>query len=592
MGAGGNFVTGLLRRSVIGVCLALLAGCVAPAGSQRDGGSWSQDAAQQSAPARISRTLIMAGRTEAPSVASRPLRTSGLAARTVSRLFNAGLALRDGEGTFHPYLAEALPELNTGTWFVSPDGRMETTYRLRANLVWHDGAVLSAEDFVFAHEVYTHPESGMAASSPIGMMDQVLAPDARTVVIRWRTAFVDAGNLDAGNGSIANAIGFPPLPRHLLEAQLRDGNFEAFVGLPFWSNAYVGLGPYKMDRWEAGAYFEGVAFDRHVLGRPKIERVRMLFIPDFNTSVANMLAGEAHITVDDSIRFQQALVLRREWGPRQGGTVLVYPALWRHTYFQLRAELARPAAFLDVRVRKALMHLIDKQSLSDALFEGEGILTDTPIPPTSSAFAEVDRVATKYPYDARRAGQLMAEAGYARGADGIWAHPTAGRFAFGLDTFQSPQNENEMHIMADTWRQAGFDVTEHVLAAPLASDQQLRDTRPGLVAASVTPGEITLADHASALIPSAQNRWIGSNRGGWSNTEFDRLAQQFNSTLSRPERGALLVQMAKVFTEDAAVISLYFNPTTTAFTSALRGPKPSVPEGDTAWDIHTWEWVS
>jgi hypothetical protein len=58
------------------------------------------------------------------------------------------------------------------------------------------------------------------------------------------------------------------------------------------------------------------------------------------------------------------------------------------------------------------------------------------------------------------------------------------------------------------------------------------------------------------------------------------------------KRGALLVPMAKVFTEDAAVISLSFNPTPTAFTSALRGPKPSVPEGDTAWDVHTWEWVS
>ena len=50
--------------------------------------------------------------------------------------------------------------------------------------------------------------------------------------------------------------------------------------------------------------------------------------------------------------------------------------------------------------------------------------------------------------------------------------------------------------------------------------------------------------------------------------------------------------MAKVFSEDAGVISLYFNPTTTAFVSSLKGPKPAVPEGAMAWDIYNWEWVS
>lgn len=62
-------------------------------------------------------------------------------------------------------------------------------------------------------------------------------------------------------------------------------------------------------------------------------------------------------------------------------------------------------------------------------------------------------------------------------------------------------------------------------------------------------------------------------------------------TLARPERAAILVQMARVFTEDAAVISLYFNPTTTAFTAGLKGPRPAVPEGTMAWNVHEWEWV-
>src|SRR5581483_2695457 len=324
--------------------------------------------------------------------------------------------------------------------------------------------------------------------------------------------------------------GFPPLPRHLIETPLHEDSLDAFIGLPFWSTEYVGLGPFTMDRWEPGAYFEGVAFDQHVLGRPKIDRVRMLFIPDFNTSLANMLAGEAHITVDDSIRFEQAMVLRRQWESTGAGQVLIYPSLWRHAYFQQRREYARPITFTDARIRKALMYSVDKQALSEALFEGQGILTDTPIPPTSPAFADVDRVATKYPYDLRQTVKLMAEAGYAKGPDGVWAHPTVGRFAFELDTFQSPQNENEMHIMADTWRQAGYDVSENVFAASLSSNYQLRDTQPGINAASFPSGEVALIDHASKTLPTAGNRWAGVNRGGWTNGDFDRLAEQLDQT--------------------------------------------------------------
>ncbi len=93
-------------------------------------------------------------------------------------------------------------------------------------------------------------------------------------------------------------------------------------------------------------------------------------------------------------------------------------------------------------------------------------------------------------------------------------------------------------------------------------------------------------------MPTAQNRWAGYNRGGWTNQEFDRLSQRFNTSLVRTERTGLLVQMAKIFSDDVVVIALYFNPTTTAFVSYLKGPKVALPEGTMSWDIYDWEWTS
>jgi ABC-type transport system substrate-binding protein len=153
------------------------------------------------------KTFVIAIRGELPSVAAKPLIPFSMALYPPLYLFNATLDYRDEREVAKPYLAEALPELNTDTWKVFPDGRMETTYRLRPNLTWHDGMPLSAEDFVFAYRVYAKPELGAANTPPIGMMEDVLAPDDRTVVIRWRQTYPDAAIMAEGW-----LIGFQSLP--------------------------------------------------------------------------------------------------------------------------------------------------------------------------------------------------------------------------------------------------------------------------------------------------------------------------------------------------------------------------------------------
>jgi peptide/nickel transport system substrate-binding protein len=512
----------------------------------------------------------------------------GISSASVTRLFNAGLALIDDRGHPQPYLAERLPQLNTDSWKVLPDGRMETTYVLRPSVTWHDGRELTADDFVFSWQLYTMPEFGHAASPPISLLDDVTAPDARTVVFRWKNLYADAGALEAHGSTGAPA--FPALPRHILESAFRQSSSEAFVAHPAWSTEYVGLGPYRLDRWESGSFVEAVAFDRHVLGRPKIERIRVVFIPDFNTTVTNMLAGEVHVNVDDSLRFQQGMVLKREWLPRNIGTVLIYPGLWRWIQVQQRPEYANPRALMDARVRNAFAHGIDKQALSETLFENEGIMTESPVPPNVEYFAPADAASAKYAYDPRRVEQLMAEVGYAKGGDGVYSHPQSGRFGAEFGTFQSPQNESEMAIVTSTWRQLGFDLKEVVYPAVQARDYQLRNTNPAFIAASGPTGERTLVEHRSSEIPRPENRWNGANRGGWSNSEFDRFADAFDATLDRTQRGQLVVQMARIFSEEAAVLSLYFNPSITAYVAALRGPAIVAPTSDVAWNIHEWSW--
>src|SRR4030095_12826746 len=98
------------------------------------------------------------------------------------RMFNAFLELYDDQGRALPYLAEALPALNTDSWQVFPDGRMETRYRLKPNLTWQDGAPLTADDFVFAFQVATPANGFRTAQVPYVLIDDVVASGDRAVV--------------------------------------------------------------------------------------------------------------------------------------------------------------------------------------------------------------------------------------------------------------------------------------------------------------------------------------------------------------------------------------------------------------------------
>src|SRR4051812_15503213 len=160
----------------------------------------------QSTAAPPQRTVVLAVRTEPPSLADRPFVSSTPVLDTVP-LFNAELDRKDERGQSFPFLAEALPKVGTESWRVLADGGMETTYRLKPNLTWHDGSALTSDDFVFAWRVYATPALGQSKPLPIEPMEDVTAVDSRTFTIRWKQIYADADQLYTD---------FPPLPKHIL----------------------------------------------------------------------------------------------------------------------------------------------------------------------------------------------------------------------------------------------------------------------------------------------------------------------------------------------------------------------------------------
>ena len=538
----------------------------------------------------VQRTLIMIENALPTDFAALRLAGSstGVAFNIPATIFNATLSVNDERGRTSPFLAEALPQLDTDTWKLFPDGTMETTYRLKQNLSWHDGQALTAADFVFAWQVYRTPEYGQDRSRPGVWMSNVEAPDPHTLVVSWSQRYADAGKLGALSGNQ-----FPPLPRHLLEeAHLNStGSGEQFLpNNPFWSTGYVGAGPYKLDSYNPGVSIEASAFDGFVFGRPKIDRISIRGINDVNTALVTLVSGQAHYAAD-MFRGDEGLVLERDWTTTGGGTILWEALGTRELAFQFRPEYAQPLEFAtDVRARRAFAHAVDRQSAFEAVTAGHGIMTDTGTNPNEDAFPHIDREAMKYPFDLRRAAQLFEEVGYVRGADGRWTTPRGTPFDLPIwYTSGSILFQQENAIIVDQLKQFGINATSQVFNTQTSSNME-RALLPGVIGGSAGTPE----NFHSAFIPRAENRWTGGNRGGYSSPELDRLADTLVGAVAPDEILRLNVELAKIAQADLPRVFLYFHSRVYAHASNLKGPKNRLVQqaGNATRNIHEWYWES
>jgi peptide/nickel transport system substrate-binding protein len=543
----------------------------------------SPDQAATVAPDR-SRTLRIVARVEAEDF-------SGLGGASKVeiplRMFTAGLSATDGHEAPYRVLAESLPQLNTDTWKVFPDGRMDTIYRLRPGLAWHDGTPLTAEDFAFAlHAFRTETRWGTARTADDRIsatyIDDIAVLDRQTMAIRWGKTYPDAG-----------ALSLQPLPRHLLEPWLEANDRDAYYGLPHWTTAYVGAGPYRLTRWERGAFMEGAAFDTFALGRPQISRIVLTFSGNPNLTLARLLADDLDMAVDRALEFQEIGSLRQEWVPRTQGRILLSPIQLRYVQIQARPAYANPRALLDIRVRQALLHAIDRPALAEAMVDDRAMAADAMVPNDVGYYPAVDRALTKYPYDLRRTEQLMAEGGSTRASDGIFMSPSEGRFRPELSGVSEGQEAQDSTIVADYLKRAGIDAQLDLIPASLRlGTDEMKSAFPALTTNnnSLVPPMLGIDKFTSATIGTPENGWRGNNRMGWSHPTYDRLVDSFKGTLDPRAADDLMVQMLTLLSFELPALPLYFNFLVVAHVGSLRGPEAAAPRSTRYHNIHQWEW--
>jgi peptide/nickel transport system substrate-binding protein len=478
-------------------------------------------------------------------------------------LFAAPLARRDHLGNPIAILAEDIPSLERGTWRVLDNGRMETTFRLRPSAVWHDGVPLTADDAVFTWRAIMNPELPAIERTPERLVESMDAVDATTLVVRWRESYV-----------FANEYPLEPLPRHILEPLL-ERDPQSFTNATYWSRDWVGLGPYRLAEWVPGSYLSGQAFPHYVLGEPKIQRVFVHFIPDANQAVARFLAGALDLTLGSLIRVEEGVLLKEQLAMRGEGTVITRPEGGiRLGEVRFREPLIPPAR--DVRVRRAMYHAIDRALLIETLQAGLVEPAHMILAPGDPAFRPGEAAVTKYPYDVARATQLMTEAGWTRGSDGVLRSASGERFDLGVRVTEGTLNNKEAAIVSDFWKAIGINPEIELTPRALQNDQEYRANYPG--ASFNSPNSIDIINRfGTEAIPTEATRWRGSNRAAYSNPEYDRLAAEYFRTIDSSARLNVHIQILKLISDDIAAMPLYYQVDTYGIRNGLQGVVPTDP---------------
>lgn len=565
-------------RSASGILLGIaitLAGC-APAPTSR-----SAPTGVDATGPRPPTTLSIAVKSEPSVFGSRLGRQQGGSESDIQFALQRHLTHYDERGNLHPQLAAELPTQAAGTWLVRPDGTMRTTYKLRPNAMWHDGTPLGAKDFVFAWTVTKDPDLPVGDRGSSAQIDRIDTPDDHTLVLEWRTTNI------FGNALVDEDFG--PLPTHLLE-QTYLTEKERLVQLTYWGRDYIGVGPYRMGEWEPGSHIVLRAYDNFYLGRPKIDTVVFRFIPSPDTVVANLLAGEVDGALGGAIDFPQALLVKGEW-ERAGKMpeVPIQSTHWVHIGVQFRPELAAPPEVRDVRVRRGLLHALDRKAMAEVLYEGHSPVSDTFIPPDDVKYDWVKDAIVRYDYDTRRASELLTAVGWQRGTDGNLVNAAGDRVTVPFRGTATSVKQGAM--IADYWKAAGVTVDLQTLSGAQQRDPQLNQTFPAFAAPSYPlTFQSTVGSLYRTECGSEANRWSARNRGCYQNADMDRVVDSLRSALDPTEQRRLYRDLVKMHIEELPLIPLYFNVQATLFREGVVGVRGDTrPRSSYMWNVETWE---
>jgi peptide/nickel transport system substrate-binding protein len=505
----------------------------------------------------------------------------GGGAPNVYYMVHDDLLVENDRGAYEARLVREQISVEKGTWKVNPDGSMETTWTLLPNIKWHDGTPFTANDLLFTIELLKDPETTTVSAAIVGQyMQSASAPDPATFTIHWSAPYAEADRLEIGT----------ILPAHLLRNQFLTDK-QAFMTSRHLNVEFVGLGPYRIANWELGSFVEVSRFDDYFLGRPPLDRVIVKFLGDPNTMIAAILSGAVDLLLPLGIELESAFELDRRWKGTGNRVQFDLTNKLIQYEIQYRPEYARPRNGLVHRgVRQALLQATDRQAIVDLATAGVSSPADSWFRPNHELRPRVESAIPQFPYDLGRAQRLLAEEGWVRRGDGTLVHSGTGEL-FETEVWalvaQSPAAEQVVNVTVDGWKSLGASVGMNLVQRTRALDLEYTASYPAVILTDPTDFTMYQRRLHTRNIPSAANRWQGSNRGAYVNPRTDAISEALALAIDPAQRIQLHRDLLQEQMGSVALMPLFWGVAAIPMVKGVSGPTHV--RNTSTWNMFRWD---
>lgn len=471
-----------------------------------------------------------------------------------------GLVTTNESNTYIPVLAKEIPSEANGLVAVNDDGTVAMTWPLQEGVRWHDGEAFTSEDVCFTWRFVSSAGSQVYNRGQYLDIIECDTPDEHTVVLTW-------AGMRGYYAGLFEAI----LPEHVLGGMTTE---EIVNYVPYnRGDALVGTGPFRFAEWKSGEYIRVVRNDDYWRGReyPAIDEVVWSFIPDSNTRLNALKAGQHHFGQIEPTQVDEFA------NTADYDVHLISQNTFMHFDLSLNTERAR-TLFGDREVRRALFHAIDRPAIADLLMQGTVTVADSPLNPTGPYHnPDVPSVV----FDPTLASRMLDEAGWRPGADGVRTRDGQ-RFAFTMMNRAGTADRIAIaQVIQAQLKDVGVEVTFETLENAAWTQRWRSREWEALVSAWFLP-----ADPAITGLYACDG---SNNMTGFCDPDLDELMEDSDRFLDFEQRKRWLDDAQVMLAETARALPIYYNVVPEVVSTRVSGYRGSGTNFGSFWNL--WEWT-
>ena len=453
------------------------------------------------------------------------------------------------------------------SWSTSPDGRT-WTFHTRSGAEWSDGKSLTAADAAWTLNTIVRNKNGPTANyaGTVAHLTSASAPDATTLVVHYAQPVANV---------LSQLEQIPILPEHVW-ASLASGNGKAlktYTNVPGGGKPVVSGGPFILTKYAVNqiALF---ARNPHWWGQaPHIDGFGIEYFSDDDAMITAMEHGQIDAIGDPGVAPTDVAALEAAKihvykGPSMGFTDLIINT---NPHKTTHRELLNPL------VREAMEYATDREQIIRTAFLGYAQPGSTIIPPATGAWH--DPSAQPLPFDLAKANQLLDQAGYPMGPNGVRVadgHPMSYTVDFATD--ESGPGDRAFQILQTDFRQIGIAITQRNLD-PDAAFNALSAPNDKYETFDLGMWDWnTLIDPDFMLMVMTCAQYGNWSDSGYCNPAYDRLYQQQGTTTNLAARRRIVYEMQDMVQRDRPYIVLVYKDWLEAWSPGWAGFVES-PEG-------------